>query len=856
MVAKAPAQIVSPAGELCRKVRMHMKNRRILRIVCFLVLSGMLFGMLPMLVPTHISAETVETNGVSRLINIVYDDSRSMHLGNSLAWCQAKYSLEVFSAMMQDQDCMNIYFMSQFAGMSQSQASSVKPLIGDLTGDRSLQQSNITRIHDTVTRTRGTYFQSIAKAYSDLKSNTQGYDEKWLVVITDGDSFSDGETAADLDAAFSGCYADQIKIVYLAIGDNALAPVPDATRGLFVYDANVNSSTGDNGILARVTQICQRIFQRPSVANKESNAFTLDIPASEVIIFAQGKNVEIGDLNGAKKTVSSATIGEKDKTKATSDTSDLSEVSVTELHGTIVTFTPSNGTYFDEGTYKVTILADEYIVYYKPCLDVILNVKDGSGKYVTDQYIPAGSYTLEYWLSYPEGHAKHGEKIPSSLFDISYDRTLSIDGNKQTLSSDTVELTTGDVEISVAANYLTFISSIGTVKYIVEDFTIEPIDVALEYLQTEYLLSTLETENEGILVKVSKDGAPLTGDEWAEYQLETQADGLDLYAVKNSDSSFTIYPRYADGDRAKTKTGDVPFLVDVFAHNGHRKTFEGTANGSVNIYDDVTAVELGVTIDEQDMSVSNKDFNDQPVTRKVTITWAGKPLTKAQYDALKLTAEVKGKKLSATIEPDPYVEGGPTTATVTFHSEKEDIIKLNGNHDFTVQAEVETADGKSEGQAKSVQKVDDARTFMEKFLDFLPYLLGILLLLFLILAYAPLIKHYLPRKILPETTGRLKGGSTHNTYRHIGALLTVLIPFMSVRTTVTGTWAGMLKSADFKLKAGKGRTAICVNRDTLNSGNIWIGGTRRKGNVIRHGTTIYSNVSPILTFKFNAKTKR
>jgi len=53
----------------------------------------------------------------SRTINVVYDDSGSMiKTGGQLVdtWCQAKYAMEVFAAMLGEQDTMNIYVMSDF----------------------------------------------------------------------------------------------------------------------------------------------------------------------------------------------------------------------------------------------------------------------------------------------------------------------------------------------------------------------------------------------------------------------------------------------------------------------------------------------------------------------------------------------------------------------------------------------------------------------------------------------------------------------------------------------------------------------------------------------------------------------
>lgn len=54
-----------------------------------------------------------------RVIHLVYDDSGSMIRANGAQvdrWCQAKYAMEVFAAMLGENDTMHIYYMSAFEG--------------------------------------------------------------------------------------------------------------------------------------------------------------------------------------------------------------------------------------------------------------------------------------------------------------------------------------------------------------------------------------------------------------------------------------------------------------------------------------------------------------------------------------------------------------------------------------------------------------------------------------------------------------------------------------------------------------------------------------------------------------------
>lgn len=783
-----------------------MRNNLFVRISAIVLSLVTVLGTLLLAMPTSVSAETTEENQASKMINVVYDDSNSMLLDQRLWWCYAKYSMEVFSAMMQDRDTMNIYYMSD---------KDKSPRISNLSGDRSQQQKNIEKIHNTVTNTSGTPFSSLKKAYSDLKK-VNGYDEKWLVVITDGDSFNDKETSADIDALINDCAGYNIKVVYLAIGD-ALVPTEDVNKGIYVYKADGNKSSGETGILSRVTQICQRIFQRPAMNTVSGNKLTLDVPASEIIVFAQGANASIGTLTNTKRTLSTVAMRSSDKDKATTNSAYKNKINIDTLNACVATFTPQSGQYIPEGTYDLNINADEYVVYYKPALDVMLELYDSEGNIATEKYIPIGSYSMKYWLTYPVGHPKHGEKIDHNSYNAEFSLLCTVDGVTRELTSDNVDLGGGETTIKVVAHYLNFISTDASLKYVVEDFTINKVDVEVEYHQQNYLLSTLETENEGFTVKVTKDGKSIPAAEWEPYVLNINIKNPDFKVVKNNDSTFTVYPRYSSDGRNKTATDDVEFKVTVSASNGHRVTDSGTCEASINIYDDIKAVSIGINIDEQNITCDNKNFATQDSSRKLTIDWNGNPLTKEQYDALKLSVKIDDPKYAARVELDPFVEGEPTTATVYFelipdeNGNLPEAKKLHGTKKFSVSAEIDREGEISKGTKESELKVKDARTIWEILLDYLPIIIAILIILFLILAYAPIIKRYLPIK-----SKYVAGGFPHTIrwYGKASAIFTLIIPFVRVRSSANLQISPVF-SIPLSVKALGNKKAVCTNKKEL-----------------------------------------
>lgn len=785
-----------------------MRETIIKRVLAAIFVLTMTVGAIGLIPPMSVSADTVEAKAVSRMINVVYDDSNSMLTDQRLWWCYAKYSLEVFSAMMQDNDTMNIYYMSAHMP-SPIPEPDKKPTeeLHNLSGDRSQQQKNINAIHNNVPYTRGTPFGSIKKAYSDLKS-TSGYDEKWLVVITDGDSFDGGETAATLDSQFADCDSHNIKVVYLAIGSD-MVPTKNESKGIYVYKADGNIAKEEGGILRNVTSICQRIFQRPELESATSSKLMLDVPVSEIIVFAQGENVSIGELKGARKVQSSVKMTKADAALATTTSKYVGTVVGADLYASVVTFLPQSGSYLAEGAYELNISADEYVVYYKPCLDVLLEMMDGKGNKVTDKYIPMGSYSLQYWLTYPKGHPKHGEKIDQNLFSVDYYLTCDVEGAVRNLSSLNVDLGKGETTIRVLAKYLNFSSSDAAIKYVVEDFTVNELDIELEYLQQDYRLSTLESENKGILVKVSKGGQPIPAAEWEAYKLTCSIDNPEFKTVKNSDSTFTVHPQYKNDSKGETATGDIAFNVNVTAANDHRTTDSGTVAASINIYDDVNAVPIGITIEEQREELDSKNFATQDSSRRVTIDWNGQLLTPEQYEALKLAVKVNDRDYAASITLDPYVPGEPTTATVSFETvpnkkgEMPKPVKLHGTKRITVTAEIENEGQLSTGEAKAEMKVKDGRSLWEKIFGWIIALAVFLILL----GYLPGIKKYLPFKTFyVYGTGGMRASATIKWYSkvNIGSLV---FPYFAVRSSARLRSA--IPAITLKVKA-RGKNSVYV----------------------------------------------
>ena len=175
-------------------------------------------------VPFHANAET--NDYPIRTINVVYDDSGSMINTNGSSvdtWCQAKYAMEVFSAMLEENDTMNIFCMSDFEnGITAGPKLSLKGSDGT--------SANVNKVHSMVTRAGNTPFNAVKAAYNNLLISSA--DEKWLVVLTDGEF----QGINNIDDYFSSKSKD-VNVMFLGMGTNADGIKSDENNNIYFEKA-------------------------------------------------------------------------------------------------------------------------------------------------------------------------------------------------------------------------------------------------------------------------------------------------------------------------------------------------------------------------------------------------------------------------------------------------------------------------------------------------------------------------------------------------------------------------------------------------------------------------------------------
>ena len=547
-----------------------------------------------MLMPFCLTANA-ETYVPSRTINLVYDDSGSMiRVGSNYVdtWCQAKYAMEVFAGMLGENETLNIYYMSDYVNGS----TSAPPKL-TLTGskDATITEANVKKIHDLVTDASDTPFDSVKKAYADLKKVTS--DERWLVVLTDGEF--NGTSNSRVENYFNECVSDgKTRVMMLSMGPNAAVINPNPDKHIYFEKAE---NTTD--ILSKLTRICNRIFQSNALPINESNEISFNVPMSQLVVFAQGKSVKIeGITTSDGKTVkaSSNVHVQYSQTATTDKNYPVSKVIVADnLNGYVATY----NTDFEPGTYKVNVSgADNIQVYYKPNVSIAAYLFNDDNEEVTakDNLI-AGTYRLEFGFI----NGTNGEKVTdtSLLGNIIYQSSIvntTTSGEKietEAKSGDMVTIKEGTLDIAVTAQFLEYNTVQANLNYQV--YCSNDLIFTFKEKPT-YTLNTdgFTNPNDPLILNVKIDSGEgivdLTAEQWellGTPKITTTAD-LGEFKIEKTETigEYKVYPTLKDNDPMKTGGGTIPVKVDGSFKQG-LSSAQGELNDSFQINNTITFME-------------------------------------------------------------------------------------------------------------------------------------------------------------------------------------------------------------------------------------------------------------------------
>lgn len=531
-----------------------------------------------------VMAETVEQEP-SRTINVVYDDSNSMYFNydkqeNLDRWAYAKYSMEVFAALLGTQDQMNIFYLSDFY---KSDTTNKAPKIS-ISGQESAE-TRVSKIHHTQTDAQGTPFLAVEAAYQNLLSYDS--DEKWLVVLTDGEFFeSDNSSPADPNKFFQSAQ-DGINIVYLAIGEEAV-PVQSG-KNIFNY-----SAASSKEILNEVTSIANRIFSAHSLVLDEDHQFSFDIPMKQLTIFAQGENVNIKEI----KDKNNQTYLPEPPVKvqySPVDARGKNNQPVTELNGSIAPFNEI----FEPGSYTAEVDGAQTIeIYYKPELDVAISLVGSEGRiYTPEDQIPAGTYEIHFDLV----RSSTQEAVSSSLIgEVDYSAKCFNDGllnGVETINQgEKIDLQAGKCQIQASASFLNF-----TALTTLYDFDIYSNTSVLFSEKTPSVFIINENgqiEGEPIQIEASLPNQTMTSSQWEAMDLPTvkvgeKADSrIASFDVQKSNEIgvFLLRPVLKNEKFSGTELTSIDYVLD-YSQSMNNGTWSGYFQGEAHFKDERSFLE-------------------------------------------------------------------------------------------------------------------------------------------------------------------------------------------------------------------------------------------------------------------------
>jgi hypothetical protein len=526
----------------------------------------------------------------NRIISIVYDDSNSMLENQKTTWSHAKYALQVFSALLEENDELSVFLMSSF--LPGSNRTNPDIMISGRSGSRVSELLNGMTARDT----GGTPFRSVQVAYEYLRKSATADDEKWLIILTDGDFNDNPNLNEEYNKYISKL--NGLKILTLAIGpDVDPKKLPVANNSTYVYKANV-----DEEVTLEIANIAKRVFNRAELSNLKS--FELGIPVSEIIVFAQGDDVkvELGNLSGAAISKRmNVEVGDADIPFATSNSKYVGNIRAATLRGQLVYITPASGSDFIDIQKNVTLDitgSSSIRIYYKPKVEIEVYLSKPNGERVEDDRIHSGSYTINANIMYPNDPTK------TSLIDlnllgnlqfefeiINNDKVISCGVNACRVGS-TISIERGTLDVKVVGRYLTYntISEYINFKVLAPP---QPVTLTINKKNEGYILSNIENE-QPIEVEISQDGVIISKEKWDLLHLEdVHVTGGSLeYEVIKSDviGILYIYPKYKNGDPYLSQNKDFDLNIDVsFLYD--EGINEGKITEPIGIIDDLSSLD-------------------------------------------------------------------------------------------------------------------------------------------------------------------------------------------------------------------------------------------------------------------------
>ncbi|MCH5354103.1 MAG: hypothetical protein J1E06_11660 [Acutalibacter sp.] len=489
----------------------------------------------------------------SRAIAVIFDNSRSMYLDvytngeteDSMAWCQATYAIEVFAAMLNEGDVLQVYPMHDIeAGGGKYSMNNPLTIHGP-------EEASVVR--DIFTPVAGgTPIESIEAAHIGLLQLQA--DERWLILLTDGTTFDrEGKVIGsgsqeELTKATTKAVSEELKkcnsdvnVLYLGIGDMQVPDGKDSSSKNDYFGTKATSAQ----VPSALSDFCNKIFGRDELSseyNPGGKHPSFDIDMSKLIVFIQGEDVGNISLMNSDGTVLSPSssyfpqYSERGAIGVVKEEEWVLNCVDDSLTGAIATYENCSA-----GEYTLSYSGTDrsISIYYEPDVDLAVTITDESGAVMNsgDDFFP-GTYDVHYSLVDRDGN----ETRSKLLGNVEYQLACAVNGaepeQKESSEPGTMQITLNGGDSLELESSVTFLSGYqihkdlqdlgweGGQLSIIEDDT-RAFSVDLKAPQSYYVVSKV-AEGEPLRAELTMNGAPLTEEELARTTFSAESDTLKL----------------------------------------------------------------------------------------------------------------------------------------------------------------------------------------------------------------------------------------------------------------------------------------------------------------------------------------
>lgn len=764
-------------------------------------------------------AFAAEKETKTRTIAIVHDNSGSMYMNKNKAWCQAQYAIEVFADMMNEGDKLMVYPMWPVsADGSTVYTYQDNPVV--ITEDN--QKTALRTLKSDLTNGDYTPIESIDAAHQGLVASGG---EKWLVVLTDGQTFYENQqelnpqaTKSALEERFS-TYSPDTNILYLGIGENLEAPQIAPADNSF-YAARTTTSQNVPIVL---TEMCNIIFGRDALPDnhKTDSTVDFDIPLSKLYVFIQGEGIDNVELTKDGKGIKPTKTYTPEYGTAGCDSPYavvLDYLIDTTLKGYIAVYKDlQSGVY----NYSYTGSMSSIEFYYEVDADLQLDLINENGQSVNSAAeVAPGDYKIRYALVDKNGNILKSDLLGKVNYDIGY----TVNGEAKTETSSE----SGEMPIHIDEN-TEFAVNYAEVNFL-NGYKIRKEGTGLGFLSIPFkgikgaakTMSVILSGGAEIVdadcladvppyvVRIVYDGSDVTGEQLNSVNLNVTVSDPSMYCdIAQTDIGFELKLKLEEG---LTVAPEGTHEISVNAVYSSEKIEDSSADASVSIIVNMPVDNLDVEFVEPVTVFSTMGIKNAPKLI-AKLTYNGAPLTEEQFASMNFSASSDG--------PDLILEPLPGESAYSISIDPEGNLDT-GNYTINCEASGITARSGEELIAKTDLgvKIQVLPQWVKVILYFLAGLL--LLLIIILIARIPT----LPNKIaLSNISVRVDGEEMKNLKAN------VIYPRKGKRREIKIKGTGDLSNANFKATLvppkdsylylpSKKRKAMVVNGTVRASGYV------------------------------------